>query len=102
MRKVLISLSTIALSLIPSGALAEPSEVGTSTIPAGEYLLSNKSTGKVYTLKVTDKGNMTLEEPKLTGGPGLPGMTGAPGLPKPAAGAGAGGPIPGGIPGMGK
>ena len=41
-------------------ALAGPTEVGTTTMAAGQYQVTDKANGKVYDLMVTGKGNMIL------------------------------------------
>jgi len=37
-----------------------PREVGTTTMPAGQYYITEQTTQKSYSLTVTDKGNMIL------------------------------------------
>lgn len=37
-----------------------PSEVGTTTMPSGQYLVIEQTTNKRYSLTVTNKGNMIL------------------------------------------
>lgn len=41
-------------------ALTGPTEVGTTTMAAGQYQVTDKANGKVYDLMVTGKGNMIL------------------------------------------
>lgn len=43
-----------------SPALTGPTEVGTTTMAAGQYQVTDKTNGKVYDLMVTGKGNMIL------------------------------------------
>ena len=39
---------------------AAPSEVGTTTMPAGQYIVTEQSSGQRYSLTVTNKGTMIL------------------------------------------
>lgn len=56
----------LTLALLSSPAWAEPTmqsgpeEVGTTTMPPGQYLVSDQVSKKTYSLTVTQKGNMIL------------------------------------------
>ncbi len=41
-------------------AITGPTEIGTTTMAAGQYLVTDKTSGKVYDLMVTVKGDMIL------------------------------------------
>ena len=43
--------------------MTTPTEVGTTSIPSGDYVVTDKSTGKTYGLTVTTKGTMILSPP---------------------------------------
>ncbi len=51
--------------------ITAPTEVGTTTMPAGQYLVTDQVSGKKYSLMVTSKGTMIL-------GPGPVAAAGAP------------------------
>lgn len=63
MRTIFLALT---FSLLSSPAWAEPTmqsgpeEVGTTTMPPGQYLVSDQVSHKTYSLTVTQKGNMIL------------------------------------------
>lgn len=64
MRNVMLAL-TIALSaMLPAAAdtapITGPQEVGTTTMPAGQYYVTEQISRKSYSLTVTQKGNMIL------------------------------------------
>jgi hypothetical protein len=48
--------TTTTTAAAPSG----PQEVGTTTMPAGQYYITEQISHKSYSLTVTDKGNMIL------------------------------------------
>jgi hypothetical protein len=52
--------STTDATASTAAASSAPSEVGTTTMPPGEYLVTEQTTGKRYNLTVTDKGTMIL------------------------------------------
>ena len=66
----LVVLSAVATAFLPLAAIAEetvnidsltePTEIGSTSIPAGEYTVTDKKTSKAYTLMVTKKGSMIL------------------------------------------
>lgn len=41
-------------------SISGPQEVGTTSMPAGNYLIKEKNTGKLYELMVSNKGTMIL------------------------------------------
>jgi hypothetical protein len=86
-RLPLLFVSLFASSVIPAAVLAEPlgfgqirnlneltspTEVGTTTIPSGNYIMTDQTSGKAYSLTVTERGTMIL------GPEGMQGMTGQP------------------------
>ena len=65
MKSIRMAALAIALSIFPLAALAEqdvtePTEVGTTTIHPGEYVLTEKKSNKAYSLMVTKKGMMIM------------------------------------------
>lgn len=55
-----------------------PVEVGTTSMPAGNYLITEQTSGKSYTLMVSNKGTMILAPaPKAVGTAGAPAAPGA-------------------------
>jgi hypothetical protein len=60
-------------------ALTGPTEVGTTTMAAGQYQVTDKTNGKVYDLMVTGKGNMILSpSAAASAGAAASAATGAP------------------------
>jgi len=59
---VLISLLSVSLSANAQTAdpISAPTEVGTTTMPPGEYSVTDQASGKKYSLMVTSKGTMIL------------------------------------------
>lgn len=49
-----------AIAQTASPAITGPTEIGTTTMAAGQYQVTDKTSGKVYDLMVTGKGNMIL------------------------------------------
>jgi hypothetical protein len=69
MRTLTTCLGLCSFALLGTAALAQvnnltdvtsPTEVGTTTIPSGTYLMTDESTGKAYPLVITKKGTMVL------------------------------------------
>jgi len=69
MRKVIACLVLSSFALLGTVALAQinnltevttPTEVGTTTMPSGTYVITDESTGKTYPLIITKKGTMVL------------------------------------------
>lgn len=73
MQKLLICLAVLSVLSLGNHAIAQttqssqtnvdtgpiaPTEVGTTTMPPGQYSLTEVNTGKKYSLTVTDKGTM--------------------------------------------
>ncbi|PWU03155.1 MAG: hypothetical protein C5B53_00815 [Candidatus Melainabacteria bacterium] len=54
------TLGTVALALNRLGDVTSPTEVGTTTIPSGNYVVMDQSTGKSYPLSVTTNGTMII------------------------------------------
>ncbi len=60
MRPIFFAL-TLAITALPSLAqITGPQEVGTTTMPSGQYFITEQLSHKSYNLTVTDKGNMIL------------------------------------------
>lgn len=102
MRIVILALSVV-LSALPACAQAPdqsgPQEVGTTTMPPGQYFVTEQISKKSYSLTVTQKGNMILGpapeglEVKMTAAPAAPAAPPAAAVPAtPAAGAAAAAP----------
>lgn len=94
MRHVMLAL-TIALSaMLPAAAdtapITGPQEVGNTTMPAGQYYVTEQISHKSYSLTVTQKGNMILGpapeglEVKIAGS-ATPATPGTPATPATAA-----------------
>lgn len=87
MKKLVLSLAMVALStsaVSAQGASKEittPTEVGTTSMPAGNYIVTEQSSGKSYALMVSSKGTMILSPPPAGASAGV--------APKAAAPAGA-------------
>lgn len=66
MKKLVLSLAMVLLStsaVSAQGASKEittPTEVGTTSMPAGNYIVTEQSSGKSYALMVSSKGTMIL------------------------------------------
>lgn len=66
MKKLVLSLAMVLLStsaVLAQGASKEittPTEVGTTSMPAGNYIVTEQSSGKSYALMVSSKGTMIL------------------------------------------
>ena len=67
MQKKVMSLAVFCLVSLSNNANAQtttnatptaPTEVGKTTMPSGQYLMTDVSSGKQYSLTVTDKGTM--------------------------------------------
>ncbi len=68
-----------------SPALTGPTEVGTTTMAAGQYQVTDKANGKVYDLMVTGKGNMILSPSASAAAVPAPTATAAAAVGAPAA-----------------
>jgi hypothetical protein len=67
MKRVIVSFLATALCSIGAAFAAdmqEPTEVGTTTMPPGEYDMVHKGSHKTYTLMVTSKGMMIMAPDK--------------------------------------
>jgi len=54
-------LGTVALAQMRNLTdLTTPTEVGTTTIPSGNYVVTDEATGRTYPLTVTTQGNMII------------------------------------------
>lgn len=82
MRRLMICLGLCSFAFLGTMALAQlhtlaelttPTEVGTTIIPSGTYIMMDQTTGKSYALTVTSRGNMILAP-----APAAQGLTGAP------------------------
>lgn len=64
MRNVMLALTVAVSAMLPAAADTAPStgpqEVGTTTMPAGQYYVTEQISHKSYSLTVTQKGNMIL------------------------------------------
>src|SRR5258705_6301577 len=71
MKAIRMASAAIALTILPLAVFAdeitEPTEVGLSTMPPGEYTLTEKKTSKTYSLMVTKKGSMIMGPPGAAG-----------------------------------
>jgi hypothetical protein len=74
-----------ACAAMAAPEITEPTEVGTTTMPSGEYTVTERSSQKTYSLMVTSKGNMilgpTAAVPAVSPKPSVPTAT----VPAPAA-----------------
>ncbi len=66
-------------------ALTGPTEVGTTTMAAGQYQVTDKANGKVYDLMVTGKGNMILSPSASVAAVAAPAATASSAVGAPAA-----------------
>lgn len=64
MRHALLALSIAFSAMLPAAAdtapITGPQEVGTTTMPAGQYYVTEQISHRSYSLTVTQKGNMIL------------------------------------------
>jgi|SRR5271163_2315608 len=73
MREILLSLSMLSIPFFPvcacaqdtasapaSQAITAPTEVGTTSMPPGEYIVTDQLSAKTYYLTVSSKGTMIL------------------------------------------
>jgi len=76
MRKFMMAFSLLFMACSPayadglagtatstSLAVTGPQEVGTTSMPAGNYLITEQTSGKAYSLMVSNKGTMILAPP---------------------------------------
>ncbi len=75
MQKKVMSLAVFCLISLSNNANAQtatnaaptaPTEVGKTTMPSGQYLMTEVSSGKQYSLTVTDKGTMIFGPAPVT------------------------------------
>jgi hypothetical protein len=63
MRSILLAVSSVLMAsaaLADTAPMAGPQEVGSTTMPPGQYYVTEQMSHKSYSLTVTDKGNMIL------------------------------------------
>ena len=64
MREILLALSVLSFTLLPAfadtGIITTPTEVGTTSMSPGQYIVTDQVSSQCYSLTITSKGTMIL------------------------------------------